>query len=129
MKKTIKYFIPVIITMAGIFYYFADPQKTVVMPKCPMRMLTGWQCPSCGAQRALHELLHGNLIRAISYNFFFIIAVPFLCVTVYAIYMKQKDSQSTMLVKLYNFVTSRYTLMAYLFAFLLWWIVRNIIGC
>ena len=129
MKKAIKYFIPAIIIMAGIFYYFADPEKSVFMPKCPMKMITGWQCPSCGAQRAIHAFLHGNIYEAIAYNFFFIIAIPFLLITAYAVFMRKRSNPTVITMKLYNFVTNRFTLLTYVIVFILWWIVRNIINC
>ena len=129
MKKTIIYIIPVIIIMAGIFYYLADPQKSIFMPKCPLKMLTGWQCPSCGAQRAVHAFLHGNFCEAISYNFFFIIAIPFFLLTVYSVLMRKRNKPSNTTIKLYDFTTNRYTLLAYIVVFFLWWIIRNLIGC
>ncbi len=129
IKAVIKYIIPVIIVLAGIFYYFADPEKSVIMPKCPMKMVTGWQCPSCGAQRAIHALLHGNLKEAIQYNLFYIVAVPFLLLTIYAILTRKRDKPGNFTITLYKFVTNRYTLLSYIGLYIIWWIVRNIIGC
>src|SRR5467141_5185253 len=37
-------------------------------PKCPFRMITGWQCPGCGSTRALYQLLHLNPIAAFKLN-------------------------------------------------------------
>ena len=129
MKKYLIYIIPVILLMAGIFYYFVDPAKSIIMPKCLMKQLTGWQCPSCGGQRALHAFLHGYFLEAISYNFFYIISIPLLFVTTYAVIMIKRNQPSEVTIKLYNFVTNRYTLLTYVFLFFLWWIIRNIIGC
>lgn len=36
--------------------------------KCPFHQLTGLQCPLCGAQRAVHHLLHLRLGRAFASN-------------------------------------------------------------
>lgn len=129
IKSIIKYVIPAIIVMAGIFYYFVDPARSVIMPKCPIKMITGWQCPSCGAQRAIHAFLHGNLKEAVQFNLFFIVAIPFLILTVYAVIFYKRDKPSNIAIKLYNFVTNRYTLFSYVALYLTWWIVRNIIGC
>ncbi len=128
--KYLKIFIfPVIIIMAGLFYFFADPNKSLLMPKCPVKMITGYQCPSCGAQRAIHAFLHGNIIEAISYNLFFIVAIPFLLLTVYAFYKMKNNNPSLSTIRIYNFVTNRYVLLSYVFIFFAWWIVRNVIGC
>lgn len=122
--------IPVVIVAAGIFYYHFDPNDvSIPMPKCIFRQLTGWQCPGCGAQRAVHDLLHGDVIGAISHNIFFVIAVPFLLLTAYAVFMVKRGNPSAMTLKLYNFVTSRYTLLSYVAVYCIWWVVRNCIGC
>ncbi len=110
--------IPVAVLAAGIFYYFADPKASLIMPK---------YCPSCGAQRAIHALLHGHIAEAFSYNFFFAIAVPLLLLTAYATIMIKRPKPSAATIKLYNFVTSRYTLLSYVALFFLWWIIRNLL--
>lgn len=43
----------------------------------PFKLLTGYDCPGCGSQRALHALLHGD-INAFAYNPLFIIAIPYV---------------------------------------------------
>lgn len=35
---------------------------------CPMRALTGWDCPFCGGTRMGAELLNGNITAAFWYN-------------------------------------------------------------
>lgn len=128
-RKTYRILIPVILLVAGIFYFFADPGRTVFMPRCVMKTLTGYQCPSCGGQRALHALLHGHPLQAISYNYFFVLSVPLLLVTLYAFWkIKAPGPPSKVTLTLYRFVTSRYTLTAYVLLFFLWWVVRNILG-
>lgn len=46
------------------------------LPPCPSRWLTGLYCPGCGATRALHALLHGNIEKAFSMNPVFVLAMP-----------------------------------------------------
>ena len=41
-------------------------------------MLTGYECPGCGSQRAIHALLHGDIIKAWDYNPLLVIAVPYI---------------------------------------------------
>ena len=40
-------------------------------------MLTGWDCPACGGQRALHSLLHGRVGEALHFNPFLVVSVPY----------------------------------------------------
>ncbi len=35
---------------------------------CPLRSLTGWECPLCGGTRLGSALLHGDLAAAFGYN-------------------------------------------------------------
>lgn len=50
-----------------LVYGLFDPMQTF-FPKCIFNMLTGWQCPGCGSQRAVHQLLHGNFLQAFYLN-------------------------------------------------------------
>ena len=120
--------IPVAIVAAGIFYYFFDPATSVLAPKCIMKEITGYQCPGCGFQRAAHAFLHGRVIEAVSYNLFFIIAIPYFLILLYSTLMMHGKNPSALTVKLYDFATSRYTLYAYIAIYLIWWVVRNILG-
>ncbi len=45
-----------------------DPADSSWLPPCPLHWLTGWHCPGCGATRALHALLHGELGEAFWQN-------------------------------------------------------------
>ena len=129
-KKTLKIIlIPAILIGAGIFYFFVNPQGSSVTPKCVVRLITGWHCPPCGVQRAFHELLHGHLFKALSFNYFFVISVPYFLITAYAVTMIKAGKTKPLNVWLYNFCTHRYTLLTYVFLFFAWWILRNIIGC
>ncbi|MGH9958690.1 MAG: DUF2752 domain-containing protein, partial [Pyrinomonadaceae bacterium] len=63
---------------AGIFLYVIEPAKVTFLPLCPVRALTGFQCPGCGTTRGLHQLLHGNLVAAFELNPLLILSLPFL---------------------------------------------------
>lgn len=45
-------------------------------PVCPFYAITGLYCPGCGSLRATHQLLHGNLARAIDFNLLAVIVFP-----------------------------------------------------
>jgi hypothetical protein len=38
------------------------------VPLCPVKWLTGHDCPTCGVTRALFALLHGNVAEAAALN-------------------------------------------------------------
>lgn len=61
-------------------YYNFNPASYSIFPKCPFHTLTGFDCPGCGSQRAIHALLHGNFREACGYNILLIISIPFLAI-------------------------------------------------
>ena len=67
-------------TFAIMLYalYRFDPATTEVFPVCPFRYFTGYYCPGCGSLRALHQLLHGNLVAALGYNPLMVFTLPFV---------------------------------------------------
>ncbi|MGH9208906.1 MAG: DUF2752 domain-containing protein [Acidimicrobiales bacterium] len=67
--------------MAGALGYvgLVDPHKPdSIFPICPFRLLTGWNCPACGALRMTHDVLHGDLAAAITDNVFLLVGIPVL---------------------------------------------------
>ncbi|MEO6149485.1 MAG: DUF2752 domain-containing protein [Mucilaginibacter sp.] len=59
-------------------YYFFDPERYSLFPKCPFHALTGLDCPGCGSQRAVHALLHADISKAIGYNLLLVMSLPLL---------------------------------------------------
>jgi hypothetical protein len=64
--------------VAILMLYFQNPQKSAFFPPCPFHFFTGLYCPGCGSLRATHQLLHGNITAALSYNVMLVIFIPFL---------------------------------------------------
>ncbi len=61
----------------AVLYTF-DPRNSGTYPICPFLGLTGYHCPGCGTLRALHQLLHGNVLAALGYNPLTILSLPFV---------------------------------------------------
>jgi hypothetical protein len=55
-----------------------DPAAGGIFPPCPVHYLTGLYCPGCGSLRAIHALLHGNLLQAWAMNPLMVMLLPFL---------------------------------------------------
>ena len=66
------------ILAAATLLFLFDPARHAFYPRCPLHSLTGLECPTCGALRALHQLLHGNLRAAYALNPFLFLALPII---------------------------------------------------
>ncbi|MDR6194479.1 DUF2752 domain-containing protein [Siphonobacter sp. SORGH_AS_0500] len=73
------YWIMAAILVAVIFlYYEFNPVEHAFFPPCLFYKYTGLHCPGCGAQRALHQLLHGNFREAFRFNALLLLMIPYL---------------------------------------------------
>lgn len=63
------------IALALILQVVFDPFRTDI-PLCLVHHLTGLHCPGCGASRAVHALLDGELLLALRNNAVIVIAAP-----------------------------------------------------
>lgn len=104
-----------------LLYYHINPARVGWMPRCPFRWLTGWQCPACGNQRALHALLHGRLADAWGFNPFFLLSLPYLTALVAARLVRDRRP------RLYAALAHRRVVMAYVVLICLWWVGRNVL--
>lgn len=112
-------------TLGGIvFYVLVDPIKHVWVPKCPFRLLTGWNCPVCGVQRALYALLHGHFHEAWAYNYFLIVCLPYVLALAVAEMLKGFEYDGRFVHTVFNPIVAK----IYLILFFVWWIVRNVLG-
>jgi hypothetical protein len=56
-----------------------DPHRPgAILPACPFKLLTGWNCPGCGGLRMTHDLLHLDLAAAAVDNIFLLVGIPAL---------------------------------------------------
>ncbi len=86
-------------------------------------MITGWECPSCGTQRAIYHFVHLNWGTAFAYNPFLIISMPYLLALVVTTWFDPKNKLS----KLKEISNHPVTVRIYLVLLIVWWVGRNII--
>ena len=76
---TLLYATLAVLGLAGLAIVCAfDPRNYNIYPICPFFGLTGYHCPGCGTLRALHQLLRGNVLGALGFNVYTMLALPCL---------------------------------------------------
>jgi hypothetical protein len=78
-RKILKWSIGIIIVaIFALLYRINDPARSNYFPKCPFYKLTGYKCPGCGSQRAIHHLLNAEFYQAFKENALLVISIPYL---------------------------------------------------
>ncbi|MBR5655329.1 MAG: DUF2752 domain-containing protein [Prevotella sp.] len=101
-----------------------DPAQSIWIPKCPVKLLTGLQCPGCGFQRAAHALMHGDVLGALRFNWFLLYAVPYLLVLIAERYFLRGKWQ----LKIRQWAEDNRVIWSYVVVYFVWFVVRNIYG-
>jgi hypothetical protein len=110
----------VLLIVVAVFYFSINPATSKYMPRCVFLVVTGFKCPGCGSQRAIHALLHGNFIDALRYNAFFVAALPVIALYFLNDYTKLLPS------KVDEVITHHYTIAVLGVIVVLWWVLRNV---
>jgi len=66
------------LALCAVYLLLFEPGKSGFFLACPFRKITGFTCPGCGSTRALHRLIHGDVIAAFQFNPLFVLALPLL---------------------------------------------------
>ena len=101
-----------------------DPAQSIWIQKCPVKLLTGLQCPGCGFQRAAHALLHGDVLGAFRFNWFLLYAVPYLLVLIAERFFLRGKWQ----LKIRQWAEDNRVVWSYVVVYFVWFVVRNIYG-
>lgn len=121
MRRTLVVLIAIVaLLVIGFTYSVLDPASSAAFPKCGFLELTGYKCPGCGSQRALHALLNGDVVAAFKYNAMLFIATPWLLLCIYAETQRLRNPVR------YARLHSDTLTWLFLAMVLLWWLLRNI---
>ncbi len=111
----LKFLVALLITGTLVMFYFFEPTDVSFFPACFFKKITGFDCPGCGGQRALHDLLHLRFQEAIDHNLLLVAGSPFLAFAgINAFFLEKKQ----------NFTKKTLTVLSIFI--LLFWIVRNL---
>jgi len=109
-------------SMLAILYYLFDPAGQVWYPKCPFYMITGYKCPGCGSQRAVHHLLHFNFVYALRENTLLVISLPYILLAFLFDYAGLKTRWPRVRKVLFGFNA----ILILLVIVIGWWVIRNL---
>lgn len=109
-----------VVAAVGVVYALFDPAQTWWMPKCPVHLLTGFDCPGCGSQRAIHALLRGRVDEAFAHNALLVVMIPFISLTAYAELTRGRNP------RLYRALAHPAVVVAVIVLVVVWAVLRNL---
>ena len=121
MKRILNIGLLIIFTGLAVLFYFLNPNEHVIFPRCVFHSLTGYYCPGCGSQRAIHSFLHLNFSGVVGHNFLFL---PAILLLIYHYIRSPLNKQFNW--NLPNIFYFKKTPWIILVVIVLFWILRNL---
>lgn len=60
------------------------------LPACPLKALTGIDCPGCGTGRAITALTHGDIVAMLDHNLLLPVVAPLLLLSLVAVALNRR---------------------------------------
>jgi len=111
------------VVLAAVVYFIFNPATANFFPPCLFYKLTGYQCAGCGSQRAIHSLLHFDIVSAFKYN---LIVVPAIFLIALLIYLEHFGGKKRF-PKLHRKLSSTKFIVAIIIVIVAYWLLRNIV--
>jgi hypothetical protein len=111
-------------TAAALLYKYFDPLKYTFFPKCPIKHLTGLDCPGCGSQRAIHHLFNGEYVQAFQQNPLLFVLAPYILL---GFYLQLVPNPTTRELQLRKILYGHRAIQILLAVIIIFTIVRNLV--
>lgn len=121
MKIFIRIGLFIVLTGLAVLFFMLNPTENEIFPKCIFHTITGYYCPGCGSQRAIHSLLHFDFKRVINNN---LLLLPAILLVVYHYVHPILNKQLRW--KLPNILYFKSTPWIIFGVIILFWILRNL---
>lgn len=121
MKKILNIGLLIAFIGLAVLFFILDPAKHNIFPRCLFNSITGYYCPGCGSQRAIHSLLHFDIAGVVSYNLLFIPA--FLLIIYHYLHPILTQFFGWNLPNIFYFKSTPWIIFGFVIAF---WILRNL---
>ncbi|MDR3236355.1 MAG: DUF2752 domain-containing protein [Prevotellaceae bacterium] len=124
VKLIVKWSVVACIIATGAWLYKNhNPADNAYFPKCPFKTITGYKCPGCGSQRAVHHLLNLDIRQAAANNAVLVLSIPYILVGVgFGLLKNPTDGTLKWRKRLYG----KNAIYVVLILILSFWILRNI---
>ena len=69
-----------IFVIGAVFFVYStyNPSQNNLFVPCPIKYSTGYDCPGCGSQRAIHQIFHFNFYNAFRLNPLMVLSLPLI---------------------------------------------------
>jgi len=106
-----------------VIYKYFDPYKNDFFPECIFHRLTGYKCPLCGSQRAIHYLFNFDIVNAFKENALLVICIPYILLYIYCDLIKIKTDRELRIRKL---LFGNKAILIALAIVIVFWALRNL---
>ena len=106
----------------ALLYFLFNPSDHSFFLPCPFQYATGYHCPGCGSQRAIHQLLHGNIGTAFWINPLLVLTIPIL---IYAMVLRAWNYVYQTKYRVWFFY-SKWFIYGYFGFAIVYWVIRNL---
>lgn len=76
---------------ATAYVALVDPGEPGHYPLCPLKAVTGLDCPACGGLRSVHALSHGDVGAALDQNLAVVLLLP-VAVVLWVLWLRRAGS-------------------------------------
>lgn len=98
--------------------------EKALFPPCGFYKLTGYKCPGCGGQRALHQMLNGHFVESFKQNPILLLGSTYL-VSLTLLFFTPLGGKFPRAKEALSGVTACVTMLVTIIAY---WILRNVFG-
>jgi hypothetical protein len=123
-NRKVKWSIVIIaVTAIMVVYINYNPSESQRFPKCPFLQITGFKCPGCGSQRAIHNLLNLEISKAFHFNSILVLSIPYV---LFGLILDNLKELSPKMMKWRKILYGKTSIIVVLIIILLFWLLRNV---
>ena len=111
-----------IVAVMVVIYRDHNPLESNWFPKCGFYAMTGYKCPGCGGQRAVHYFLNGEFGESFRQNPLFHVGTLYIIIVL----MLKTPQLSQRYPKLLNALTGIHACVIWFVGIIAFWILRNV---